>query len=86
MNSIATSYDNPLRKSFYIPKDKISTFVEVLKKYTNLPPTSYYDTDIPQSHGLSLLELKKENVIREYPIVIKTKTRKLSNRQEQEQL
>ena len=62
-DSVASAYDNPLWKSFYIPKDKITTrFIEVLKKYTNLPATFYYDKDIKQSYGLPLLELKKENV------------------------
>ena len=60
-DSVASAYHNPLWRSFYIPKDKITTrFIEVLSKYTNLPATFYYDKDIKQSYGLTLLELKKE--------------------------
>ena len=63
-DSVASVYDNPLWKSFYIPKDKITTrFLEVLNKYNNLPAKFYYDKDIKQSYGLPLLELKKEYVI-----------------------
>jgi hypothetical protein len=61
--NVASVYDNPLWKSFYIPKDKITTrFIEILNRYTNLPATFYYDKDIKQSFGLPLLELKKEYV------------------------
>ena len=69
-DSVASAYDNPLWKSFYIPKDKITTrFLDVLSKYTNLPATFYYDKDIKQSYGLPLLELKKKYVrqIKNFP-------------------
>ena len=72
----ASSYINPLWQSFYIPNDNITRrFKEVLDKYNNLPANFYYDTNIKESFGLPLLELKKEyfKPIKQVPLFSKLK-------------
>ncbi len=72
----ASSFNNPLWKSFYIPNDTITRrFKEVLKTYDNLPASFYYDDDIKESFGLPLLELKKTltKPIKETPLLDKLK-------------
>ena len=70
----ASSFNNPLWKSFYIPMDNITKrFKEVLKTFDNLPASFYFDDDIKESFGLSLLELKKSLIrpIKEIPLLSK---------------
>lgn len=74
MDNTASSYKNPLWKSFYIPNDKITDrFKVVLDDFENLPASFYYKKDIKESFGLPLLELKKglTKPIKETPLLSK---------------
>jgi len=77
IDKTASSYSNPLWKSFYIPNDNITTrFKNVLKKYENLPANFYYDKNIKESYGLPLLEPKKTDyTIKEKPLLSKLKNK-----------
>jgi len=64
-DNTASSYDNPLWQSFYIPNDNITNkFKIVIDSYKNLPASFYYDRDIKQSYGLPLLEIKKNKQVK----------------------
>lgn len=73
-DNTASSYDNSLWLSFYIPNDKISQkFKDVIDSYTNLPASFYYNKDIKESYGLPLLEIKKDKIrqIKQIPLLSK---------------
>ena len=60
-DNTASSYDNPLWQSFYVPNDNITNkFKIVIDSYKNLPASFYYDRDIKESYGLPLLEIKRK--------------------------
>ena len=73
-DNTASSYDNPLWSSFYIPNDKITEkFKDIIDGYSNLPASFYYDKDIKESYGLPLLEIKKDKIrqIKQIPLLSK---------------
>ena len=73
-DNTASSYSNSLWNKFYIPNDNITKrFKEVLNNYESLPANFYLDKDIPESYGLPMLELKKENIkpIKQIPLLSK---------------
>ncbi len=46
-DNTASSFNNPLWTSFYIPVDTITNrFKKVLEKYENLPANFYFNEDI----------------------------------------
>jgi len=51
IDKTASSYSNPLWKSFYIPNDNITIrFKNVINKYDNLPANFYYDKKIKETY------------------------------------